>query len=195
MQQEKLSNLGRPRKVLLLFDDVEVDSETASALGFFATRHRHFDVSMCYCSVRYSNVHKSYRASSDALLLFGTPMASDRKLMLTEYSQSPRFAGFCMSNLKQYQALVFMNGFKQELYRFRIQDDLHNFEGFEPDCVEETTDDNLGGSPLDIAPQNSNAAHENETGREEQLQSVSTERNLDTDAPTNNDSDYELNPV
>jgi hypothetical protein len=178
-QQEDLKNRGTPRRVLLLFDDVEVDSETASTLGFFASRHRHFDVSMAYCSVRYSNVHKTYRASTDALLLFSTPMASDRKLMLLEYAQSPRFASFCMQDLQKHQSLVFMSGFKQELYRFRIQDDLHNFQGnFGTGCLEGTEDDTQEVLPAEtVGLQNSNVDRESKTETEELLQGVSAEDN------------------
>ena len=117
-QQEELKNRGTPRRVLLLFDDVEVDSETASTLGFFASRHRHFDVSMAYCSVRYSNVHKTYRASTDALLLFSTPMASDRKLMLLEYAQSPRFASFCMELHANAWICIYLTCFWNRFHQF-----------------------------------------------------------------------------
>ena len=136
-QQEELKNQGKTRRVLCLFDDVEVNSETESALAFFATRHRHFNISMIYCSVRYSHIPKSYRASTDALFLFSTPLTSDREMLLKEFSRNKKFASFCMGNLKQYEALVMTSGFGSSLYTFRIQDDLQESGDDQPEFSDE----------------------------------------------------------
>jgi hypothetical protein len=124
-------------------------------------------------------------------------MASDRKLMLQEYAQSPRFANFCMGNLEQHQALVFMSGFKQELYRFRIQDDLHNFQGYDGgDCLEDTGGDNSEAPLPDTANfQNSNVDHETGNEKAELLHAVSTEQSPYARELPNTDSDFQLDPV
>ena len=118
-QQEDLKAQGTPRNVLLLFDDCDMTSEQHTELGFFATRARHFNVSMFFCSVSYTSIPKSYRRSLDFLLLFSVPMSSDKKLLLQEYSRNPSFANWCINQLEPFQCLVLESGFKQELFTYR----------------------------------------------------------------------------
>ena len=117
-QQEMLKAQGTPRNVLLLFDDCEMSSEQHTELGFFATRARHFNVSMFFCSVSYTSIPKSYRRSLDFLLLFSVPMSSDKKLLLQEYSRNPSFANWCINQLEPYHCLVLESGFRQELFTY-----------------------------------------------------------------------------
>lgn len=70
-QQEQLISEGRKRKVLLLFDDCDTENkEDLQTLGYLATRHRHFHISMISNAVRYSYIHKSFRSATDVLFLF-----------------------------------------------------------------------------------------------------------------------------
>ena len=147
-QQEELKREGRKREVLLLFDDVEMDSSQLTALGFFATRGRHFNVSFFYCSVSYTSIPKNFRRSLDCLLLFSIPMSSDRKLLLQEYAQSPHLADFCMKNLEPYQALVLESGHKQTIFTYKVHDDHYpaSTEPVEPTESQNSTDEGLDQS-------------------------------------------------
>ena len=123
-QQEILKSNNTPRNVLLLFDDLEMTSEEYTQLGFFATRARHFNCSMFFCSVAYVSIPKSYRRSLDCLFLFSVPMSSDKKILLQEFSRNPNFADFCISQLKKYEALVLdCSAHKQELFTFKIPEE------------------------------------------------------------------------
>jgi hypothetical protein len=119
-QQERLKLQGTPRNVLLLFDDCDMTPEQHTELGFFATRARHFRVSMFFSSVSYTSIPKSYRRSLDFLLLFSVPMSSDKKLLLQEYSRNPSFASWCINQLEKYQCLVLESSHKQELFTYRV---------------------------------------------------------------------------
>ena len=125
-QQERLKAAGTPRDVLLLFDDCDMTPEQHSELGFFATRARHFNVSMFFCSVSYTSIPKSYRRSLDFLLLFSVPMSSDKKLLLQEYSRNPSFANWCINQLEPFHCLVLESGFKQELFIYTVPDFADN---------------------------------------------------------------------
>ena len=164
-QQEDLKREGRIRRVLILMDDVETDSESESKFAFFSTRHRHYNVSIAMCSVRYSHVPKSYRASADCLFLFSTCMHSDRELLLKEFSANKRFSEYCMMNLEKYTALVFTSGYKQETFKFRIQDDLKLFNEDDDSSEEETQETPIESPPI----QNPNPEPEVETEMEEHV--------------------------
>ena len=119
-QQEQLISQGKTRKVLLLFDDCDIENnEDRNTLGYLATRHRHFHISMISNAVRYSYIHKSYRSATDVLFLFTIPMYSDRKMLLLEHAENRQLAGFAMRNLKPYESLVIQSGFKQKLFSYR----------------------------------------------------------------------------
>ena len=119
-QQESIkSQQNRSRNVLLIIDDVEIESEAFNYLGFLATRHRHYSVSIINLSVRFSYVHKSVRSCSDYMVLFNIPTYSDRQMLLKEHATNPQLAKFCMGQLEKYQALIIASDFKQRLYVFR----------------------------------------------------------------------------
>ena len=138
-QQEKIKLEGKKRRVLLLFDDVETDPDEANYLGFLSTRHRHYDISLMYCAVRYSAVHKTYRASSDILFLFNVPMYSDRKMLLLEHSINTGLASFAMKNMKQFECLVMESGHTQKLKVFRAPSYLTNNDQEDP-CHDRKTE-------------------------------------------------------
>ena len=118
-QQEVIKREGRNRHVLLIIDDVEIESDAFNFLGFLATRHRHYNISIINLSVRFSYIHKSVRCCSDYMVLFNIPTYSDRQLLLKEHSTNPQLAKFCMSQLERFQCLVIASDFKQKLYVFR----------------------------------------------------------------------------
>jgi hypothetical protein len=166
-QEEIKSRGGPPRRVLLLFDDVETDPEEANYLGFLATRHRHYNISMMYCSVRYSSIHKTFRSATDVLLLFNTPMYSDRKMLLLEHSSNTGLASFAMKNMEMYHCLVMESGHKQSLRTFKAPgfvqtEDLEipevetEMQTAPSEEVQNSTDEvasqigNLGPEPLDL---------------------------------------------
>ena len=168
-QQEEIKSSGRKRRVLLLFDDVETDSEESNYLGFLSTRHRHYDISMMYAAVRYSCVNKTYRASTDVLFLFNVPMYSDRKMLLLEHSSNKGLAAFAMKSLEKHSCLVMESGYKQKLFFFRA-----------PSFKKENTEN------LCEATQNSTNESRNKTETQELLPSETAEDDFDLLETTNN---------
>ena len=156
-QQEELKMEGRIREVLLLFDDLELSSEEHTALGFFTTRGRHYNVSTLYCSVSYTSIPKNYRRSLDFLWLFSVPMSTDKKILLGEYSRNPSFANYCINQLQKYECLVLdCSTHRQELFTFCVpfQNSTNHLAGpiqTSPQPVETDTSVQNEGS---VAPEN-----------------------------------------
>ena len=118
-QQENLAQQGIERKILMLFDDTEMDKNEKNFLGFFATRARHFSCSLMFSAVSYTALSKNFRRSLDILFLFSQPMYSDKKILLQEFSKTPRLADYCLRELEKYQCLVLENSFDSEMFLFK----------------------------------------------------------------------------
>ena len=116
-QQEKLKEQGVTRNILILMDDVVLNSDADEQLAHMAMRGRHFNISLAMCSVSYTSLPKRARRSLDCLLVFSLPMQSDMQVLTWEYTQKARMARFALSHLEDYECLVLETlQKKQKLY-------------------------------------------------------------------------------
>ena len=103
-QQEKLGE--NKRSILLLVDDVIMNSKDQDQLAHLAMRGRHFGISIMMCAVSYTTLPKKARRSLDALLCFSMPMQGDMKIMTWEYAAKNSMAEHVLRNLGEHQCLV-----------------------------------------------------------------------------------------
>ena len=68
-QQLELIEEGKPRNVLILVDDIILDSDDCHSLEHLCMRGRHFKVSLMLLSVSWSNFPKNVRRSCDFVFL------------------------------------------------------------------------------------------------------------------------------
>ena len=105
-QQEELLAAGLSREVLLILDDVILNSKAEEQICHMAMRGRHFRISLAMCSVSYTTLPKRARRSLDTLLVFSCPMKGDMQVLTYEYCQNHGMARFAMNALKDYECLV-----------------------------------------------------------------------------------------
>ena len=120
-QQEELMRAGKRREVLLLCDDVILNSKADDQLAHMGMRGRHFRISLMMCAVSYTSLPKRMRRSLDVLLLYSIPMRGDMLVMTQEYCQgNNHVARFMLQNLKDHEALVLETlTKKQQLYTWK----------------------------------------------------------------------------
>ena len=120
-QQEELMRAGKRREVLLLCDDVILNSKADDQLAHMGMRGRHFRISLMMCAVSYTSLPKRMRRSLDVLLLYSIPMRGDMLVMTQEYCQgNNNVARFMLQNLKDHEALVLETlTKKQQLYTWK----------------------------------------------------------------------------
>ena len=119
-QQYALKKQGKTRSVLILLDDIVLDSDADFSLANMAMRGRHFDISLMCLSVSYTSIDKRVRRSLDCLLLFSCPMSGDMKVLCSEYTRCPSTAQFCLNELEEHTALVMQTMTRrQKLYQYR----------------------------------------------------------------------------
>ena len=114
MQQQKLRKEGVTRNILIIMDDVVLDSKATDQLSHICMRGRHFNVSAMMCAVSYTCISKRCRRSMDYLLVFSCPMTGDRKILGWEFSSNLRIADFGLKNLDENQCVVFETSRKQQ---------------------------------------------------------------------------------
>lgn len=105
-QQESLRAVGIERHVAILVDDVVLTSEAAEQIAHCAMRGRHWLISLFMCGVSWSTLPKRVRRSLDICMVFSCPMASDVKLLCSEYASNAQMAEFMMRQLEPHQCLV-----------------------------------------------------------------------------------------
>jgi len=105
-QQENLRERGIDRHVAILVDDVVLTSAAAEQISHCAMRGRHWLISLFMCGVSWSTLPKRVRRSLDACMVFSCPMASDIKLLTSEYANNAPMAQFMMGQLEDHQCLV-----------------------------------------------------------------------------------------
>ena len=106
VQQEELKRSGVTRNILIIVDDVILNSDADEQLAHMAMRGRHFNVNLLCCSVSYTTLPKRARRSLDCLLIYSCPMQGDMKVLTFEYAQKARMARFALSHLSEYECLV-----------------------------------------------------------------------------------------
>ena len=120
-QQEELMKHGPPRRVLILVDDVILNSAADDQLAHMAMRGRHFSISLMMCAVSYTSLPKRMRRSLDVLLVYSIPMRGDMLVLTAEYCQgNNNVARFMLNNLRDHEALVLETLTKrQQLYTWK----------------------------------------------------------------------------
>ena len=120
-QQEELLRAGKRREVLLLVDDVVLNSRADEQLAHMGMRGRHFRISLMMCAVSYTSLPKRMRRSLDVLLIYSIPMRGDMLVLTQEYCQgNNNVARFMLQNLKDHEALVLETLMKkQQLYTWK----------------------------------------------------------------------------
>ncbi len=120
-QQEELMKAGCPRRVLILCDDVILNSSADDQLAHMAMRGRHFSISLMMCAVSYTSLPKRMRRSLDVLLIYSIPMRGDMLVLTQEYCQgNNNVARFMLNNLRDHEALVLETLTKrQQLYTWK----------------------------------------------------------------------------
>jgi hypothetical protein len=140
-QQLDLIQQGRPRNVLILVDDIILDSDDQKSLEHLAMRGRHFKVSLMCLSVSWSQFPKNVRRACDFVFLFSLGCKSDKDLLLSEYSQNPSMASF-MSNKcfqEKHRCLVLsMNQSRQNIYFYKAP------------CIDQTNKHEEGGLETEV---------------------------------------------
>jgi hypothetical protein len=105
-QQEGLKRRGVERHVMILMDDVVLDSKAADQIANCGMRGRHFNVSIMACAVSYTTLPKKFRRSLDALLVFSCPMTGDMQILTWEFSRRASMARYALESLEEHQCLV-----------------------------------------------------------------------------------------
>ena len=112
---------GSPRRVLILCDDVILNSSADDQLAHMAMRGRHFSISLMMCAVSYTSLPKRMRRSLDVLMVYSCPMRGDMLILTSEYCQGNNgVARFILNNLEDHQCLVLETlTKKQQLYTWK----------------------------------------------------------------------------
>ncbi len=137
-QQETLQSSGGKREILILLDDVILNSRAEDQLAHMCMRGRHFRISICMCAVSYTTLPKRSRRSLDTLLVFSCPMKGDMQILTWEYCQNQSMARFALNSLKDYQCLVLETLEKQQSLFVWRADLLHLGESTELSANDES---------------------------------------------------------
>ena len=105
-QQEDLKGSGTERQVLILMDDVILNSKAEDQICHMAMRGRHFNVSLMMCSVSYTTMPKRMRRALDVILVFSCPMQGDMKILCWEFAHNATMAKFALTHLDDHNCLV-----------------------------------------------------------------------------------------
>jgi len=105
-QQEGLKKRGIERHIMILMDDVVLDSKASDQIANCGMRGRHFNVSIMACAVSYTTLPKKFRRSLDALLVFSCPMTGDMQILTWEFSRRASMARYALESLEEHQCLV-----------------------------------------------------------------------------------------
>jgi len=105
-QESQKMATGVTRDVLILVDDVVLNSEADEQIAHMGMRGRHFGVSLIMCSVSWTSINKRARRSLDCVLVYSMPMSGDLKVLTAEFAQQQQMARFALRSLKDYEALV-----------------------------------------------------------------------------------------
>ena len=105
-QQEDLKSRGIDRNVLVLMDDVILNSKAVDQICHLSMRGRHFNISLMIAAVSYTTLPKRMRRSLDVLCVFSCPMHGDMKILTWEFAQQTRMAEFALKNLEEHSCLV-----------------------------------------------------------------------------------------
>ena len=167
-QQERLIQEGRPREVLICFDDVFASNQRhVELLTQLFIRGRHYRISIINSAVCFTTIQKNCRRCLDVLFLYSSVCKSDNQVLSSEYiHRNLSSAQYALQNLEPYKALIIETKRNQKLYEFKFKIQGCNSpvrnESLElPDAL-------LDPMELDGDPQIQSASCKNETVPEQQ---------------------------
>ena len=139
-QQEELKSRGVERQIMVLVDDIILNSKDEDALSHLCLRGRHFNISVLACAVSYTTLPKRCRRSLDALFLFSCPMSGDCQILCAEYAHHSKMARYMLQQLPEWTCLVMETlERKQRLYHYRVYSTCHQKEA-SPDPAQEKSE-------------------------------------------------------
>ena len=122
-QQERLIEMGTPREVLIVFDDVfAANQRHVEILTQLFIRGRHYRISIINCAVCFTTVQKNCRRCLDVLFLYSSVCKSDNQILSSEYiHRNISTANYALQNLEPYRALVIETKRNQRLFEFKFE--------------------------------------------------------------------------
>ena len=120
-QQAELIAAGKRRSVVIIIDDINMNSSARDAIITCALRGRHRNISLIQLCISWTLAPKVYRRSVDAIFLFNLPLSSDKECLSREYSsfQSWENTYFLIENLGQHHCLVLITlGGRVKMYDY-----------------------------------------------------------------------------
>ena len=120
-QQGDLIKQGRKRSVVIIIDDINMNSSAKDAIITCALRGRHRNISLIQLCISWTLAPKVYRRSVDAIFLFNLPLSSDKECLSREYSsfQSWENTYFLIEILEQHHCLVLVTlGGRVKMYDY-----------------------------------------------------------------------------
>ncbi len=145
-QQEELLAAGKTREVLLLVDDVILNSKADHQLAHMGMRGRHFRISLMMCAVSYTSLPKRMRRSLDVLMVYSVPMRGDMQVLTYEYCQGRvNVARCCLQSLKDHECLVLETlQKKQQLFMWKADLlEVDNRRSKSPDLSESKIEEHI----------------------------------------------------
>ena len=107
-QQAELIKQGKKRSVVIVIDDINMNSTARDAIITCALRGRHRNISLIQLCISWTLAPKVYRRSVDAIFLFNLPLSSDKECLSREYSSYHSWENtyFLIENLENHHCLV-----------------------------------------------------------------------------------------
>ena len=120
-QQGELIKAGRKRSVVIVVDDINMNSSARDAIITCALRGRHRNISLIQLCISWTLAPKVYRRSVDAIFLFNLPLSSDKECLSREYSSFHSWENtyFLIENLERHHCLVLITvGGRVKMYDY-----------------------------------------------------------------------------
>ena len=120
-QQGELLAAGRKRSVVIIIDDINMNSSARDAIITCALRGRHRSISLIQLCISWTLAPKVYRRSVDAIFLFNLPLSSDKECLAREYSSFHSWENtyFLIENLDEHHCLVLVTiGGRVKMYDY-----------------------------------------------------------------------------
>ena len=120
-QQGELIAAGRHRSVVIIIDDINMNSTAREAIITCALRGRHRKISLIQLCISWTLAPKVYRRSVDAIFLFNLPLSSDKECLSREYSSFHSWENtyYLIENLESHHCLVLITvGGRVKMYDY-----------------------------------------------------------------------------
>ena len=120
-QQGELIAAGRKRSVVIIIDDINMNSSARDAIITCDLRGRLRNISLIKLCISWTLAPKVYRRSVDAIFLFNLPLSSDKECLSREYSSFHSWENtyFLIENLEPHHCLVLVTiGGRVKMYDY-----------------------------------------------------------------------------